>query len=169
MGIHDPDALCHFSGITHCPWCGKEGQNEGTVVDHLQTVHYRLGLVYNRCHDCPSIMSDTLCQQCQQDCCQPQGKNPNKSASIWVIIRRNKTTSAGNPNKEVKMEWSTLGCPTGNTPTHCYSPEGGPADKASPANLHIPSLILPLNWAEQPPTFFVIHKIRFTIVNNVKS
>ena len=35
VGIHNPDALCHFSGITHCPWCGKEGQNEGTVVNHL--------------------------------------------------------------------------------------------------------------------------------------
>ena len=35
MGIHDPDALCHFSGVTHCPWCGKEGQNEGTMVNHL--------------------------------------------------------------------------------------------------------------------------------------
>ena len=45
VGIHDPDTLCHFSGITHCPWCGKEGQNEGTMVNHLQTVHYRLGLV----------------------------------------------------------------------------------------------------------------------------
>ena len=27
MGMHDLDALCHFSGITHCPWCGKESQN----------------------------------------------------------------------------------------------------------------------------------------------
>ena len=35
MGIHDPDALCHFSGLTHCPWCGKEGQNDGTMVNHL--------------------------------------------------------------------------------------------------------------------------------------
>ena len=61
MGIHNPDALCHFSGITHCPWCGKEGLNVGTVVNHLQTVHYRLGLVCNRCHDCLSIMSNTLC------------------------------------------------------------------------------------------------------------
>ena len=34
-GIHDPDALDHFSGITYCPWCRKEGQNEGTVVNHL--------------------------------------------------------------------------------------------------------------------------------------
>ena len=48
MEIHDPDALCCFSGVTHCPWCGKEGQNEGTVVNHLQTVHHRLGLVCDR-------------------------------------------------------------------------------------------------------------------------
>ena len=81
MGIHDPDDLCCFSGITHCPWCGKEGQNEGTVVNHLWTVHYRLGLVCNRCHDCPSIASDTLCWHGWQDCCQPWGKNPNESAS----------------------------------------------------------------------------------------
>ena len=25
MGIYDPDALYHFNGLTHCPWCGKEG------------------------------------------------------------------------------------------------------------------------------------------------
>ena len=35
MGIHNPDALHHFGGVTYCPWCGKEGQNEGTVVNHL--------------------------------------------------------------------------------------------------------------------------------------
>ena len=62
------------------------------------------------------------------------------------------------------MEWSTLGCPTRNTPTHHYSPEGGPADKASPANLHIPSLILLLNLTGQLPSLFVVHKIKFTIV-----
>ena len=61
VGIHNLDTLCHFSGITHCPWCGKEGQNEGTMVNHLQTVHYRLDLVCKKCHDCPSTMSDTLC------------------------------------------------------------------------------------------------------------
>ena len=33
--IHHPDALCHFSGVTHCPWCGKEGQNEGMIINHL--------------------------------------------------------------------------------------------------------------------------------------
>ena len=63
VGIHDPDGLCHFSGITHCPWCRKEGQNERTMVNHLQTVHYRLGLVCNRCYDCQSTMSDTLLPQ----------------------------------------------------------------------------------------------------------
>ena len=35
VGIHDPDALNCFNGVTNCPWCGKEGQNERTVVNHL--------------------------------------------------------------------------------------------------------------------------------------
>ena len=35
-GVHNPDALCCFSGMTFCPWCGKEGQNKGTIVNHLQ-------------------------------------------------------------------------------------------------------------------------------------
>ena len=30
-GIHDPDALQHLVGYTYCPWCGKEGQNKGTM------------------------------------------------------------------------------------------------------------------------------------------
>ena len=29
VGIHDLDVLHCFISITHCPWCGKEGQNEG--------------------------------------------------------------------------------------------------------------------------------------------
>ena len=28
-GIHNPDALHHFYGMTFCPWCRKEGQNKG--------------------------------------------------------------------------------------------------------------------------------------------
>ena len=60
MGIHDPDALWHFAGYTYCPWCGKEGQNEGTVVNHLRTTHYRLGLVCNQCFGFPTVMLDTL-------------------------------------------------------------------------------------------------------------
>ena len=29
MGIHDPDMLHDSNRLTHCPWCRKEGQNEG--------------------------------------------------------------------------------------------------------------------------------------------
>ena len=69
MGIHDPNALWHYAGYTYCPWCGKEGQNEGTVVSHLRTTHYRLGLVCDQCFGCPTVMSDSLhwhgCQNCQ--------------------------------------------------------------------------------------------------------
>ena len=81
VGIHNLDALCHFNGMTHCPWCGKEGQNEGTVVNHLQTVHYRLGLACNKCNDCPSTSSDTLCCHDQEDCQQPGEKVPKELVS----------------------------------------------------------------------------------------
>ena len=80
-GIHDPDDLWHFNSVTHCPWCGKEGQNEGTVVNHLQTVHYRLGLVCNKYNNCPSTSLDTLCCHSQWDCQQPGEKAPNELAS----------------------------------------------------------------------------------------
>ena len=79
--IHDPDALHCSSSITHCPWCGKEGQNEGTMVNHLWTVYYRLGLVCDRCHDCPSTIANTICCHSQQGCHQPREKNPNESVS----------------------------------------------------------------------------------------
>ena len=81
VGIHNPDALCCFNGMTHCPWCGKEGQNEGTVVNHLQTVHCRLSLVCNKCYNYQSTSSHTLCCHGLQNC-QPSGEGePNKSAS----------------------------------------------------------------------------------------
>ena len=80
MGIHDPNTFHCFSGITHWPWCGKEGENEGTVVNHLWMVHYRLGLVCNWCHDCLSTTANTLCCHGQQECHQPGEKNPNGSA-----------------------------------------------------------------------------------------
>ena len=49
MGIHDPNTLWCYAGYTYCPWCRKEGQNEGMVVNHLRTTHYRLGLVCDQC------------------------------------------------------------------------------------------------------------------------
>ena len=79
MGIHDPDALCHFGGITYCPWCGKEGQNEGTMVNHLQTIHYRLDLVCNRCYSCLSTTSDALCCHGCHDYCQLREGIPSES------------------------------------------------------------------------------------------
>ena len=81
MGIHDPDALCHFYGVTHCPWCRKEGQNKGTVVNHLWTVHYRLGLLCKKCFGCPSTLSEAICHHSQKDC-QPSGEGgPDESSS----------------------------------------------------------------------------------------
>ena len=80
VGIHNPDALCHFNGLTHCLWCGKEHQNEGTVVNHLWTVHYRLGLVCNKCYDYPSTTSDTLHCHSQQNCLLFREGEPNESS-----------------------------------------------------------------------------------------
>ena len=48
-GIHHPNAINCHTGLSYHPWCGKEGQNEGTVINHLQTMHYRLGLVCSGC------------------------------------------------------------------------------------------------------------------------
>ena len=82
MGIHDLDALCHFNGLTHCPWCGKEGQNEGTIVNHLQTVHYKLGLICEKCFSCPSIMLEAIHHHSWKDC-QPSGEGgPDESSSL---------------------------------------------------------------------------------------
>ena len=36
-GIHSPEALKCQTGLLFCPWCRKEGQNEGTMVNHLHT------------------------------------------------------------------------------------------------------------------------------------
>ena len=81
MCIHDLDTLHHFNGMTHCPWCRKEGQNEGTVINHLQTVHYSLGLMCNKCFSYLSTSSDTLCHHGWQNC-QPSGEgDPNESSS----------------------------------------------------------------------------------------
>ena len=58
--MHDPDALCHFNGVTYCPWCRKVGQNEGTVVNHLRTMHYNLDLICKKCFGCLSTTSEAI-------------------------------------------------------------------------------------------------------------
>ena len=79
-GIHHPNALHHFNGVTHCPWCRKEGQNEGTIINHLQMTHYKLGLACEKCFHCPSVTSKAIqCHGCKG--CQPSiDRGPNKSS-----------------------------------------------------------------------------------------
>ena len=47
--IHFPEALCRWVGLSFCLWFGKEGQSEGTVVNHLWMSHYHLGLICSQC------------------------------------------------------------------------------------------------------------------------
>ena len=37
-GIHSPKAFHQQVGLSFCLWCRKEGQNEGTVVNHCRQV-----------------------------------------------------------------------------------------------------------------------------------
>ena len=81
-GIHNPDVLCYFNGMTHYPWCGKEGQNKGTIINHLWTVHYKLGLMCEKCFSCPSITLEA-CHCHSQKSCQPSAEGgPNESSSL---------------------------------------------------------------------------------------
>ena len=57
-----------FASYTYCPWCSKDGQNEGTAINHLRTVHYKWGLVCDQCFSCPTVMSDTLHQHGHHTC-----------------------------------------------------------------------------------------------------
>ena len=67
-GIHHPNALHHFNGVTHCPWCEKEGQNEGTIINHLRMVLYKMGLVCKRCFGCPLVTSEAIWHHGQENC-----------------------------------------------------------------------------------------------------
>ena len=114
MGIHDPDALCQFGSVIYCPWCGKEGQNEGMVVNHLWTTHYRLGLVCDRCYGCLSTMSNTPTAMASLT-----GANSERAFPASLVHQLNlqgcTTASTITPHKEVKMEWSTQ-VPQGKRP-----------------------------------------------------
>ena len=59
-GIHHPNALHCFTGLVFFPWCGKEEQNDGTVVNHLWTMHYRFGLICSGCLCCPLTTSEAM-------------------------------------------------------------------------------------------------------------
>ena len=49
-------------GLTFCPWCGKEGQNEGTVANHLWHTHYLLGLICVCCLHYFMTSAKAMCQ-----------------------------------------------------------------------------------------------------------
>ena len=58
--IHSPKAL-HWQGShSYCPWYGKEGQNEDTMINYLRTGHYHLGLVCTLCMEFFSTSVDTM-------------------------------------------------------------------------------------------------------------
>ena len=59
-GVHSPEALHQWGGHSFGLWCGKEGQNEGTIMNHLRTTHYHLGLVHGLCGDFFSPSADAM-------------------------------------------------------------------------------------------------------------
>ena len=60
LGIHSPEVLKQQAGVLFCPWCGKEEQNMGTIVNHMCTGHYHLRLVCKRCLSYFTTISDKM-------------------------------------------------------------------------------------------------------------
>ena len=68
-GIYSPKALSQQVGLSFCLWCRKEGQNEGMVVNHLQTSQFCLGLICSQCLRYFTTSADTMhchLQLCKQ-------------------------------------------------------------------------------------------------------
>ena len=61
-GVHSPEALHQKGSCFFCPWCGKEGQKEGTIMNHLRTMDYHLGLVRALCVDFFLMSMDAMRQ-----------------------------------------------------------------------------------------------------------
>ena len=78
--IYHPDVLYHFNGVTHCLWCGKEGQNEGTNINYLWMMHYKLGLVCEKCFPCPLVTSEAIWCHGQKSC-QPSTERGTDESS----------------------------------------------------------------------------------------
>ena len=79
--IHHPNPLFCFNGVTHCLWCEKEGQNEGMIINHLQMMHYKLGLVCKKCFCCPSVTSEAIWHHGQKSCQPTAEGGPYESSS----------------------------------------------------------------------------------------
>ena len=91
--IHHPDALCCHAGLSFCPWCRKGGQNEGAVVNHLWTMHCRLGLVCSMCLHYSTTTSEAMWhdgQVCRQSDTKEEDGGPDDddaSPSDWFTPR----------------------------------------------------------------------------------
>ena len=79
--IQHPDAPCCFNGVTHCLWCGKEGQNEGMIINHQQMMYYKLGLVCKKCFCCPLVTSDAIWHHGQKSCHPSTEGGPDELSS----------------------------------------------------------------------------------------
>ena len=90
-GIHSPEALKCQPGLTFCPWCRKEGQNEGTMVNHLCTRHYCLRLICERCLLYFMTSSDTMwchAKGCQSMCVCNGKPDEESDRSLWYHLDR---------------------------------------------------------------------------------
>ena len=152
VGIHDPDVLHCFNGLIHCPWCGKEGQNEGTVVNHLWTVHYRLSLVCNKCYNYPSTSSDTLCCHGQQNC-QPSGREtPTSQLGQSNCQQRQAELICLNWESEQRSpeELASLGLPYwGHPPPIGTALEENQLEKVPPTNTQHPVTCFPTHLDQE--------------------
>ena len=97
-GIHSPEGLCRQCGNLYCPWCAKEGKNEGTVVNHLCTVHYHLGLVCTLFLAYFSTSAGTMRKH--GTCCRPCPMVTGKRRRYWRRTMATKVidTSLGKTN-----------------------------------------------------------------------
>ena len=80
--IHHPNALHHFNGVIHCLWCGKEGQIERNIINHLQRTHYKLGLVCKKCFCCLLVTSEAIWHHGHKNCQPYIDGDPDKSSSL---------------------------------------------------------------------------------------
>ena len=66
-GIHHPNALHHFNG-NPLPIVWERGVDEGTIIHHLQTTHYKLGLVCKKSFHCLSVTSEAIWHHGHESC-----------------------------------------------------------------------------------------------------
>ena len=74
-GIQCLEALKQQEGLSFCLWCGKEGQNERTIINHIHTRHYWLGLICKRCLSYFTTTLDKMRHHAKGCPCTPSHKD----------------------------------------------------------------------------------------------